>query len=76
MRLLNSYTLNHLRLNDDTVQAKRNEIMSNVLWSAEETSDCEQWPLMLNHPRKPENWTLKNTILLVSAPIPDKTVRA
>ncbi|SCV69759.1 BQ2448_1192 [Microbotryum intermedium] len=49
--------------------------MSNVLWSAEETSNCEQWPLILNHRRKAENQTFKDTILLVTAPIPDKTVR-
>ncbi|SGZ14514.1 BQ5605_C029g10599 [Microbotryum silenes-dioicae] len=48
VNLLENCAPNHLHLEYDTMQAKRQAIMSsNLLWSAEEKADYGQWPLIL-----------------------------
>ncbi|SGY70244.1 BQ5605_C004g03128 [Microbotryum silenes-dioicae] len=68
--LLENCAPNHLQLEYDTMQAKRQAIMSsNLLWSAEEKANYGQWPLILGDRRKADEWTLKDTIPILKLPL-------
>ncbi|SCZ98095.1 BZ3500_MvSof-1268-A1-R1_Chr3-3g06569 [Microbotryum saponariae] len=70
VNLLENCAPNHLQLEYDTMQAKRQAIMSsNLLWSAEEKADYGQWPLILGDRRKADKWTLKDTIPIFKLPL-------
>ncbi|SGY57340.1 BQ5605_C006g04259 [Microbotryum silenes-dioicae] len=70
VNLLENRAPNHLQLEYDTMQAKRQAIMSsNLLWSAEEKADYGQWPLILGDRRKADEWTLKDTIPILKLPL-------
>ncbi|SGY56704.1 BQ5605_C006g04160 [Microbotryum silenes-dioicae] len=70
VNLLGNCAPNHLQLEYDTMQAKRQAIMSsNLLWSAEEKADYGQWPLILGDRRKADEWTLKDTIPILKLPL-------
>ncbi|SCZ92873.1 BZ3500_MvSof-1268-A1-R1_C065g00314 [Microbotryum saponariae] len=70
VNLLENCAPNHLQLEYDTMQAKRQAIMSsNLLWSAEEKADYGQWPLILGDRRKADEWTLKDTIPILKLPL-------
>ncbi|SGZ28462.1 BQ5605_C027g10345 [Microbotryum silenes-dioicae] len=70
VNLLENCAPNHLQLEYDTMQAKRQAIMSsNLLWSAEENADYGQWSLILGDRRKADEWTLKDTIPILKLPL-------